>query len=609
MKETIREVIGVNISIKKVFKNNYVIPLWFIFSKLLSFFCVFVLLSVFGIIPKLPLMEASAKVNNFKIEDGVLKQYIGSENEIVIPNGVKIIGAGAFKEGTMKRVTIPDSVTIIENEAFQNCRMLTEIVLPDSVTELGQAAFQGCSRLYRAVLSKELYVNMYAFADCTSLKEVIIPNGVNTLRDYVFKNCISIEMIDLPESIVFIGGGCFENCSSLETILFPTKEILIGENAFHNTIWLDNYEGDYVIINHTLILYRGNETNITIPNNITVIGNGAFVNCSFITSVKIPKGVIEIGDSAFYGCSGIKEIVLPDSVISVGYYAFVGCSSLVNITIPEDVVIRRNSLEETKWMTDYQGDFIILNGNLLGYKGTASNVIIPDNVTAICTGAFSNNDIIIEVTVPTSVIKMYYAGFYNCNNLQKVFITGKNIYLENETILNCKKDLMLYGLAGGSVEEYAKSFNTQFIQHKLNKAKVTLYLDGNNTTILRVIGTDGKVQWKSEDSSLVKISKSGKVTAFKIGSTKVYAIVNGITMTCEVTIKKPFISKKSSSILAGQTIRLNIVGISSDITWSSSNKSVASVSSKGIVTAHRAGKTTITATIKGKKYTCKVTVK
>ncbi|MHB8131731.1 MAG: leucine-rich repeat protein, partial [Mobilitalea sp.] len=554
-------------------------------------------------------MEVSAKESNFTIEDGVLIKYIGSENEIVIPNGIKIIGSGAFKECTMEKVTIPDSVNIIENEAFQNCGMLTEIILPNSVKELGQSAFQGCSRLYRAELSNELYVNMSAFADCTSLKEVIIPDGVNTLKDYVFKNCTSLEMIDLPESINFIGVGCFENCSNLETILFPMQEVLIGEKAFYNTIWLDNYEGDYVIVNHTLIQYRGNETDITIPANITVIGNGAFVNCSFITNEKILIGVKEIGDSAFYGCSGLKEIVLPDSVRSVGYYAFVGCSSLVNITIPEDLIIRRNSLEDTKWMTDYQGDFIILNGNLLAYKGTASKVTIPDNVSAICTGAFSNNDIVTEVTVPTSVTKMYYAGFYNCNNLQKVFITDKNIYLESETFLICKKDLKLYGLPGGSVEDYAKRNNVQFVNHRLNKIKVTLYLDGNNITILRILGTEGKVQWQTEDSTIVNISTSGKATAVKIGSTKVKALVNGITMTCEITIKNSFISKKSASILVGRTLRLNIVGISSGLIWSSSDKSVATVNSKGLVTANQAGKTTITATIKGKNYICKVTVK
>jgi len=555
-------------------------------------------------------MEASAKESDFIIKEGVLKQYLGFDKEIIIPKSVITIGAGVFRESKIEKVTIPDSVKVIEGRAFQNCSKLTEIVIPGSVSELGESAFQGCSSLFRAELSSGLsYVGMSAFEDCTSLKEVIIPDGVDALVHYAFRNCTSLEMIDLPESINFIGDACFENCTSLETILFPTQETFFGDKAIFNTLWLDNYEGDNVIINHTLILYRGNETNITIPDNITVIGSCAFVNCSFITNVNIPMGVKVIGHSAFYDCSGLTEIVLPDSVTKIGYWSFSGCSNLAKITIPKNVEIIWNSLEKTKWMADYQGDFIILNGNLLRYRGTASKVVIPNNVTSVCSEAFSNNDIVTEVTVPTSVTKMYYQGFYNCRNLQKIFIMGKNIKLEYETFFACSNDLKLYGLLGGAVQEYAKRSNIQFVNYGLNKEKVTLFLGGDNTSSLRVNGIDGKVQWESEDATIAEVSKSGKATAVKTGSTKIKAIVNGITMTCKITVKKPYISKSSVSILIGRTSRLNIIGISTGITWSSNNKSVASVSSTGIVTANQAGTATITATINGKEYTCKFIVK
>ncbi len=119
----------------------------------------------------------------------------------------------------------------------------------------------------------------------------------------------------------------------------------------------------------------------------------------------------------------------------------------------------------------------------------------------------------------------------------------------------------------------------------------------------------GIVQWKSENEAVAKVSKNGKVTAVKAGTTRIKAVVNGITMTCEITVKKTSISKSTISIVAGNTSRLNIIGISSGITWSSSNKSVASVSSTGVITAKKAGTAVVTARVNGQIYTCKVTVK
>lgn len=553
----------------------------------------------------------SAKTSEFKIEDGVLKQYLGSEKDIVIPKGVKTIGAGAFKDCTMEKVAIPDSVNLIEYGAFQNCSKLTEIVIPCSVSELGQSAFQGCSSLYRVELPYgRLYtVGVSAFEDCVNLQEVIIPDTVNILSQGAFKNCTSLEMIDLPESIRSIGGECFENCINLETIFFPTQEFFIGSWAFYNTLWMNNYEGDNVIINHTLVKYRGEETDITIPDNITVIGDEAFADYTFITNVNIPMGVIEIGNSTFCNCTGLTEIVLPDSVTKVGASAFYGCINLEKITIPKNVYLRHDSLEETKWMMDYQGDFIILNGYLVGYQGTDLIVVIPDNVTTICTGAFSDYNMANEIIVPKSVVKLCYAGFSNCMNLQKVFIMNKSINIDYETFLDCNSDMKLYGLAGGTAEEYAKRNNIQFESYGLTKTKVTLYLGGNDTVSLRVDGIDGKVQWKSEDETIAKVNENGKVTAVKTGTTKINATINGVTMTCEIIVKTPYISKSSVSITVGWTSRLNVVGISSGITWSSCNNSVASVSSSGVITANKVGTATITATFNGKSYTCKVTVR
>ena len=106
--------------------------------------------------------EVSAKSSDFIIENGILKQYTGSDKGVIIPKGVRVIGIEAFKGKNIEKVSIPDGVEEIDNKAFE---------------------------------------------DCISLMEVSLPDGVVNLGFDTFKNCSSLEMIDIPESVKYIGGG------------------------------------------------------------------------------------------------------------------------------------------------------------------------------------------------------------------------------------------------------------------------------------------------------------------------------------------------------------------------------------------------------------------
>ncbi len=485
--------------------------------------------------------EVAAKESDFIIQDGFLVQYLGSDKEVVIPEGVTSIGPQAFMNSTIRKITIPDGVYAIHERAFENCKRL--------------------------------------------------------------------EMIDLPESIDFIGGNCFINCTSLETILFPTREFRIAGGAFDNTLWMMNYEGDFVVINHTLVKYRGKEATVTIPDHITVIGERAFENCTYMSQVNIPTGVKSIEIYAFYGCTSLMEIILPDSVTNIGSYAFANCSNLSNIRLPKDAMISGNALKDTKWLKDYPGDFVIINGHdLLTYKGTDSKVVIPADVYKICYGAFINSSVT-RLIIPKNVVKLSYMAFINCKNLERVYFMSNKTELEQLVFDNCSSELKLYGAVGGAVEKYAQTYKVAFSDFGLNKEKATVYLGGDNKVSLKMSGISGAVQWKSEDASIAKVNQSGTVTAVKIGTTQINAIADGIEMSCQITVKKPYLSKTTATIMTGNSTRLNLIGISKDVTWISSKQSVATVNSKGVVTAIKAGTTTIKANYNGKTYSCKVTVK
>lgn len=126
---------------------------------------------------------------------------------------------------------------------------------------------------------------------------------------------------------------------------------------------------------------------------------------------------------------------------------------------------------------------------------------------------------------------------------------------------------------------------------------------------LKIKGTKKKVKWSSSKKEVATVTAKGKVTAKKKGQAKINAKVGSKTYTCTVNVITPSLNKTSATIYAGNTTSLYFKGSTQKAKWSSSNTSIATVTTKGVVRGLKAGKVTITANLLGKKYTCKVTVK
>lgn len=141
---------------------------------------------------------------------------------------------------------------------------------------------------------------------------------------------------------------------------------------------------------------------------------------------------------------------------------------------------------------------------------------------------------------------------------------------------------------------------------KLNTTNATVYTGG--TLTLKVTGTSSKVKWSSGNKSLATVSEKGVVSGLKAGSTTITATVGSKKYSCKITVKKPSISNSTLKLEKGKTATLSIKGAKGTITWKSSKTGIATVNSKGLVTAKANGTTTITATYNKVTYTCKVTV-
>lgn len=139
---------------------------------------------------------------------------------------------------------------------------------------------------------------------------------------------------------------------------------------------------------------------------------------------------------------------------------------------------------------------------------------------------------------------------------------------------------------------------------QLNSTSLTLELGHHQS--LKVNGTTNNASWYSSNSKVATVSSKGNVTAYASGNTTITAIVAGKRLTCKVKVFQ--IYKKDFTLGAGQTYQYKVWGPYHSITWDTSDPSIATVSSSGVVTANTSGIATITANVDGFLLTSNVTV-
>lgn len=142
---------------------------------------------------------------------------------------------------------------------------------------------------------------------------------------------------------------------------------------------------------------------------------------------------------------------------------------------------------------------------------------------------------------------------------------------------------------------------------KISKTKATLIK--GQTLQLKISGTSKKVTWSSSSTKVAKVSTSGKVTAVGKGTATITAKIGSKKYTCKVTVESPSLSKTSLTMINGKTYTLKLNNTKQKVTWTTSDKSIATVSSSGKITAKKEGTVKIIAKILNKSYTCKVSVK
>jgi len=316
-----------------------------------------------------------------------ITDYAGSDTDIAIPTEIDgkpvvSIGEEAFYACTgLSSIAIPDSLTSIGAWAFYSCTGLTGIVIPDSVTSVGASAFQDCSGLTSVTIGNSITsIEESVFGYCYGLTSVTIPDNVTSIGDMAFYACISLTSVTIPGSVTSIGWEAFVGCTGLVSI-----EVDPG-NEQYSSVEGVLYNNDKSI----LMQYPAGKTDteFSIPDSVTSIGDNAFCDCTALTSVTIPESVTSIGYIAFEGCTGLTGLTIPGSVISIGDYAFSSCTGLTSVTI-------------------------------------------PGSVTSIGAGAFSSCTGLTSVTIPGSVTSIGVEAFFSCSSLSGAYFLGNSPLMED----------------------------------------------------------------------------------------------------------------------------------------------------------------------------------
>lgn len=416
------------------------------------------------ILTHLPVSEAdaAASASDFQTQGSTLVKYRGTE----------------------ERVTIPDTVEVVGESAFENNQKVQFVVIPKSVKRLEAYVFWGCNNLEEVVLGKGLTaVDEYSFAGCTGLKQITIPENIQSIDAQAFAGCVNLTDIYIPATVTGIAEDAFLNCDNVTIhadegsvaaqfaqklaeqknrdplvtaapVQTPTavsrpdtqattEPVSTATPAPVATPVPGNVLGSTIIVgNHALVMVHpgeekvqqgytepeagqetGEEQDITAETENGKVPEWMYYRNQSVSAVTIPEGTTEIGRFAF-SRSSLRTVTIPEGITVIDYAAFYHCDNLDNVVLPDTVnTVGAKAFTHTGWLDDFEEnsmDDFLISGDIL--------VAYKGNLP--------------EVVIPDGVRVIAEEAFRNHTELKKVHLPasvtdiGNDAFPEGIEIIN-----------------------------------------------------------------------------------------------------------------------------------------------------------------------------
>lgn len=385
-------------------------------------------------------IEGSGAMQDYAVIDENAELLAGIFGDLFSDLGQPEAPWTAFRND-IRRVVVGTGITAIGTDAFADCTNLQTVQLPDTLQIIGENSFQNCKRLTEVRIPASVQkIGQKAFYHCTALQRVILKPGLQRIRDWAFAGCTALQEIQIPTTVYQIATNAFADCreevqgtAHKAGIENPQKQVeklndtlgRMGKNA---------QTAGYVIRDGVLESYTGTEKVLRVPQWVQKIGRKALAYNENLTEVILPNGLTCIEKDAFVGCRNLKYVDFPLKLEEVGESAFYGCTSLKQADLSGFYTLKKigalafagcTALENV-WLS---GDLNEIPEYLFGQCKNLKCVEFShpegdekDWVRKIAKGAFKGCGKLTRFEIPYTVKEIEEEAFLGCKELQSVVL-------------------------------------------------------------------------------------------------------------------------------------------------------------------------------------------
>ncbi len=383
----------------------------------------------------------------------------------VLPESVQdssVISASALGFGTYENLKYTKYADYVEISGVTDKEAITEANIPAEIDSLPVTS-----------------IGYEAFAGCTNLTSVTIPDGITNIEFQAFDRCTNLTSVEIPDGVTTIGSSAFRGCESLTSVTIPESVTSFGNRVFNNTPWLKTKqeENPLVIVNHILIDGSTCTGDVIVPDGVASIQGSAF-EYGKLSSLTTSDSVTSVNLGAFRRCSYLTSITISSSVQTIT--SFIQSCPLTGITVDENnpnytsvdgILFNKDKTKliqypAGKTETEYDiPDSVTVIGDGAFWGSNFASVTIPEGVTSIGTYAFYLCTELDAVIIPESVNSIGESAFVNDHNLETVVIKNPNCEISDIlgwwSSINKDEATIIYGYENSTAQAYAEKYDRQ----------------------------------------------------------------------------------------------------------------------------------------------------